>query len=114
MRGWPHWVQDRQITVLTSNQAALLSISQPLQQSGQTSICQIYDACRLLRGKGNRILMAWAPRADEFEPGKKSKTAVRQAAKKGDLPREQTYRAKSTILDTAISEQRSRKRLRKE
>jgi len=53
--------------------------------------------------------MAWAPRADEFEPGKKSKTAARQAAKKGDLPREQTYRAKSTTLDMAISERRSRK-----
>jgi hypothetical protein len=104
-------VQDRQITVLTSNQGALLAIRQPLQQSGQTSICQIYDACRLLREKGNHILMAWAPQADEFVPGKKAKTAARQATKKGDLPREHTYRAKSTTLNAAISKQRSRKTL---
>jgi hypothetical protein len=44
MRCLPPYVQGRQITVFTSNQAALLSVSQPQHQSGQTSIRRIYDA----------------------------------------------------------------------
>jgi hypothetical protein len=45
----------RQITMFTSNQAALLVTSQPRQQSGQASIGEIYAAVRALRQKRNRV-----------------------------------------------------------
>ena len=49
IRGLPLDLQGRQITIFTSNQAALLALSQPKHQSGQMSIAQIYNTARTLR-----------------------------------------------------------------
>ena len=86
MRGQPHLFQGRQTTVFSSNQAALLSVSQPKQLSGQTSIRQIYDAIRSLRERGNQVLMVWVPRKSEFELGKRAKAAAQQATKQESTP----------------------------
>lgn len=61
MRCLPPRLLRRQITIFTSNQAALLAVSQPKHQSGQASIGQVYKAVRTLREGGNRVLIAWVP-----------------------------------------------------
>ena len=61
IRCLPPDLQGRQLTIFTSNQAALLALSQPKQQSGQISIAQIYNIARTLRQRSNRVLMAWVP-----------------------------------------------------
>ena len=61
MRCLPLFLAERQIIIFTSSWSALLAISQPRNQSSQTSIGQIYDAVRTLRKRGNRVLMSWVP-----------------------------------------------------
>jgi ribonuclease HI len=109
MRGRPHLFQGRQITVFSSNQTALLSVSQPKQLSGQTSIRQIYDATRSLRERGNQVLMVWVPRKSEFELGKRAKAAAQQATKQECPSPEQRHRVKSTTLSSARANQRNKK-----
>ena len=78
MKCLPPGLLGRQITILTSNQAALLAVSQPKQQSGQTSIAQVYDAVRKLRQGGNGVRITWVP-TQEFELGKEAKGAANSA-----------------------------------
>ena len=110
MKHLPPRLLEREITVLTSNQATLLAVSQPKQQSGQTSIAQVYDSIRQLRQRGNRVRIAWVP-TQAFELGKKAKGAARQATEQGRTPRGQPYQAKSTIVNRVIAKQRSKKAL---
>jgi hypothetical protein len=74
----PRHLRRRQITIFTSNQAALLAVGQPGYQSGQASIGQIYKGLRMLREGGNRVLTAWVPAQGEFELGKNVKGIARQ------------------------------------
>jgi hypothetical protein len=110
MKCLPPGLLGRQITILTSNQAALLAVSQPKQQSGQTSIAQVYDAIRTLRQGGNRVRIAWVP-TQEFELGKKAKGAARQATEQGRTPRGQAYQAKSTTVNRVRAKQRGKEAL---
>jgi hypothetical protein len=48
-------LMGRQITISSNNQAALLAVIQPQQQSGQTGIRQIYDTIQALKKGGNRV-----------------------------------------------------------
>lgn len=104
-------IRGRQISILTSNQNTLLVVSQPQQQSGQTSICRIYDTVRTMREKDNHIQIAWAPPEEEFELGKKAKAAARQATAQGRSPLSQPYQAKSTMLNTVRAKQRTGKKI---
>jgi len=88
----PRHLRRRQITIYTSNQAALLAVGQPGYQSGQASIEQIYKGFRVLREGGNRVVIAWIPARGEFELSKKVKGMARQATEQGCLPQEQPYR----------------------
>ncbi|KAH9205268.1 hypothetical protein DL95DRAFT_91008 [Leptodontidium sp. 2 PMI_412] len=56
MRGLPPYLL-RDITIITSNQAAIQVINLPKHQSGQASVVQIYDAVRELREGYNRVLL---------------------------------------------------------
>ena len=74
----PPDLQGRQITIFSSNQAALLALSQPKQQSGQISIAQIYNIARTLRQRSNCVFIAWVLQG-EFKLGKKAKVVVWRA-----------------------------------
>lgn len=106
MRGLPQHLVGRQITIFTRNQAALLALSQPRRQSGQTSIREVYETVRELRRRGNRVLSAWVPSQGQFELGKMAKKAARQATRTGQSPQEKAYRAKSTTINVAKEKQR--------
>jgi hypothetical protein len=66
VRGLPPYLTGREITIFTSNQAAIQVINQPKQQSGQDSVIQIYSAARKLKEGLNRILLRWVLAHDEF------------------------------------------------
>jgi hypothetical protein len=70
IQGVPPYLLRREITIVTSNQAALQVVSQPKQQSGQASIMRIYNAVRELREGYNRVLLIWVPAQQEFHLGK--------------------------------------------
>ena len=103
----------RHITIFTSNQGAVRAASQPKQQSGQTSIKEIYETVHTLRKGGNSISLVWVPSSGDFHLGKRAKEAARTATEQGQVPQEQSYQAKSTTIST-ISKQREKKALPKE
>lgn len=65
----PVSLHNRTITVLTRNQAALLAIEKPQQQSGQGSIRQIYHGVRMLRERGNNGARSMGARTAESWTG---------------------------------------------
>ena len=111
MQGVPPYLLRRQITMFTSNQAALRAVSQPKQQSGQASIGQIYDAFRVLREGYNRVLITWVPTQQPFQLGSIAKKAARHATEVGRLPQEQSSRAKATVINSAREMQQEERRL---
>ena len=66
VRGLPPYLVGREITIFTSDQAAIQLISQPKQQSGQDSITQIYETVGKLKEGRNRILLSWVLAQEEF------------------------------------------------
>src|SRR4051794_14221733 len=88
LRGLPPHIRRRQITIFTSNQAALRAVNQPGHQSGQASIRQIYEAVRKLGEGGNQVTSARVPARGEFDLGQRAKAAARQATNQGCSPRE--------------------------
>jgi hypothetical protein len=94
----------REITIFTSNQAAIQVINKPKQQSGQDSIIQIYEAFRKLKEGHNRVLLRWVPAEEEFQLSRNAKRAARRATAVGRLPQKQFDCAKSTIINKAKAE----------
>ena len=111
LRYLPRHFRRRQITIFTSNQAALLAVSQPGRQSGQSSIGQIYKATRTLQEGGNCVRILWVPARGDFELGRKAKEAARRATEQGCIPQGQPQRAKSTTINMAIAKQRGKNTL---
>jgi ribonuclease HI len=101
----PVYVLYRQITIFTSNQGALLAISQPRLQSGQSSISKIYKAVSILRERDNSISMVWVPSQGNFDLIGKAKQAAREATKQGRILSGQCYQAKSTTINLTIAAQ---------
>jgi hypothetical protein len=113
VQGIPPYLLRREITIITSNQAAIQMVNQPKQQSGQASVIRIYDAVRELREGYNRVLLMWAPAQQEFPLGKEAKRAARRATEAGRLPQKQFHNAKSTIINVAKVKRRIDKALPK-
>ena len=98
----------RQITIITSNQGALLATSQPRHQSGQSSIDEIYKVARTLRKGGNSISMIWIPSQESFKLSRRAKEAARQATEPGRTPHGQCQQARSTTINNAIAKEETR------
>jgi hypothetical protein len=99
----PLHLVGRQITIITSNQGALLATSQPKRQSGQTSIEKIYELVRRLRKGGNSVSMMWIPSQGSLGLCGRAKKAARKATEPGQIPQSQYPQAKSTIINNAIA-----------
>ena len=104
VRGLPSYLMGREITIFTSNQAAIQVINKPRQQSGQDSIIQIYETFRKLKEGRNRVLLRWVPAQVEFQLGRDAKNAARRATSVGRFPQKQFDCAKSTIINKAKAE----------
>ena len=111
MRCMPTSMQRKHLIIMTCNRSALQAIQRPQQQSGQTSIRQIYDAVQALESRGNSITAIWIPADTDIELWQKAKIAAQQAAQPGSTQKEEIYAAKSTILSTALNKQKQNKKL---
>ena len=107
----PTDLMGRHITIFTSNQAAILAVSQPRQQSGQTSIREIYDIVRELRISGNWVRIMWVPSQRVFDLSEKAKETARQATERDQAPQDQSYQTKSTVINVAKAEQKAKRTL---
>lgn len=92
-------ITDRNVAVITNNKAAVISLGNPRQQSGQAYLLLIYEAIEKLRERGNRVAIEWIPVRDENELLKMAKTEAREATKDGATPQRQFPRMRSTTLN---------------
>lgn len=90
----------RSIALITSNKAAVLTLKQPRQQSGQEYIRCIYDSIEELRENGNMRVL-WLPLSDENELLKLAKEEARKATRQGAVPQKQFPGMRSTTLGVA-------------
>jgi hypothetical protein len=93
----------RSFVLLTSNRAAVLTLRQPRQQSGQGHVRHIYESIRTLRKNGNVMTIMWTPSSEENELLKIAKEKAREATQRGATPQTQTPRMQSTTLNVARS-----------
>lgn len=103
--GLEHLPQDArksQITVISSNLAALKALIRPRQQSGQDSMIRIYRTIHKLRVKENRVLLRWIPAKEDLEAQRKAKETARQTEETLTKVQDQPKLAKSTVLNRAI------------
>ena len=91
----------RSVAVLTSNKAAMLTLRQPRQQSGQAHVRGAYDSIESLKANGNTIAIIWLPANEENELLKTAKEEARKATLEGSIPRRKFARMRSTTLNIA-------------
>jgi ribonuclease HI len=91
-------LQNRVITVLSSNLSLLQVINCPRQQSGQSYIQQIYASRYKLQQTGNQVVAIWAPANQQITLKEKAKAMARQAVQRPTEPKDQTPSAKATVL----------------
>lgn len=58
-------LKDYTITLLTSNKAAVLTLRNPRQQSGQEFVCRIYKLIKRLQRNGNHVKLRWVPASED-------------------------------------------------
>ena len=91
------------IELSTRNKAAVLTLRQPRQQSGQQHICQIYKSIRALRRNGNTITIRWLSVSEENKLWEIAKGQAKEATEPGATPQQQAPRTLSTTLNVAWS-----------
>ena len=100
----PSPLENRAITVLSSNLSLVQVISNPTQQSGQSYICQIYTATQRLAEAGNLVSAIWTPAHEHIYIMDKAKATARQAANLSTKVNNRTPSAKATVLSLAKQE----------
>ncbi|KAL9570493.1 hypothetical protein ACKAV7_005381, partial [Fusarium commune] len=112
LRCMPDGLQCRELTVLSSSQSSLKAIARPQQQSGQTSIRQIYEHIERLRKGNNRVKMIWVPsRDDDLSMSREAKRQAKKATRAGCTPQSLPYQARSTRLRLAVSQLHQQRKL---
>ncbi|EXL39090.1 hypothetical protein FOCG_18288 [Fusarium oxysporum f. sp. radicis-lycopersici 26381] len=104
-------LEYRSVALLASNKAAVLTVRNPRQQSGQEYVGCIYDSINVLRVKGNVVAVVWMPTSAEHRLLKMAKKEARSASQDGAVPARKFPRMQSTTLNIARSSQRAGKRL---
>jgi hypothetical protein len=94
-------LQNRVITILSSNLSALQVIHNPSQQSGQFYINQIYQSTCKLNETGNQVFAIWTPANEQVPLLAKSKAMAKHAAESLGEIKEQPPSAKATVVRLA-------------
>ena len=58
-------LRSSRIELSTRNKAAVLTLRQPRQQSGQQHVCHIYKSITALRKDGNTVTIRWLPAGED-------------------------------------------------
>ncbi|KAJ5385753.1 hypothetical protein N7509_008294 [Penicillium cosmopolitanum] len=97
-------LKDFRITLITSNKAAALTLTNPRQQSGQGFVCQIYKLMRRLQKHGNHINVQWIPTSEDNKLLSLAKEQARAATQEDAIPQVQVPKMKSTTLKIASTQ----------
>ncbi|KAK4059459.1 hypothetical protein Purlil1_14347 [Purpureocillium lilacinum] len=100
-------ISNRSVEVLTSNKAAVLTLRNPRQQSGQQYVDSIHETIGVLRNQGNVVTVTWVPVSSEHGLLKLAKGEAREATREGATPAAKFPRARSTTLGIARAKQRA-------
>lgn len=103
LRSLPPQLAYYVVAVFTSNKAAVQTLKNPRQQSGQVEILRIYDAVHELNARGNKVTVTWKSIEDEDILGLAliAKSAARRSTTLGSVPSKRPFRARSTTLNNA-------------
>uniref|UniRef100_A0A8H7K5N7 RNase H type-1 domain-containing protein n=1 Tax=Bionectria ochroleuca TaxID=29856 RepID=A0A8H7K5N7_BIOOC len=104
-------LEYRSVALLASNKAAVLTIRNPRQQSGQEYVGCIYDSINSLQVKRNVVAVVWIPTSADHRLLKMAKKEARAASREGVVPARKFPRMRSTTLNIAQSGERTRKQL---
>ena len=96
-------LRSSRIVLSTRNKAAVLTLRQPRQQSGQQHIGHIYESVRTLRRNGNTVTIQWLPASEDNKLWEIAKGKAREATQQGAAPQTKTPRMRSTTLNVARS-----------
>jgi len=94
-------IQNQNISIISSNRGALLSIKNPKIQSGQQQIQDIYNITQMLNISGNTIEGVWISKKDEYQLQKLAKEAAKKATQIEWIPQEGRIQAKAPLLTDA-------------
>lgn len=89
------------ITLWTRNKAAVLTLRNPRQQSGQEQICTIYKSINELKRKCNKITVVWLPTDEDEELWTCAKEKAKEATRQDKEPQTPLPRVRSTTLNVA-------------
>jgi ribonuclease HI len=92
------------ITLWTRNKAAVLTLRNPRQQSGQEQICSIYESIHKLKRKCSKITVVWLPTDEDEELWTCAKEKAKEATRQGREPQTPPPRVRSTTLNVARAE----------
>ena len=104
-------VRHRRIILATSNKAAVLTLKNPRQQSGQQYVSEAYDAIQAARDAGNMISVVWIPTSAENDLLKIAKDKAREATQQNATQQAQEPGMRSTTLRVARAKRGSAKSL---
>ncbi|KJZ72811.1 hypothetical protein HIM_07755 [Hirsutella minnesotensis 3608] len=113
LRSIPPSLVPQDVTIAVGNRSVVAAIRRPQQQSGQCTICGIYDQMKLLEKRGCTVRLMWVPASEE---GLASRQSAKAAAKRatetiGLRNRMPWYQAKTTTLRLALTQARAREQL---
>ncbi|KAJ5300232.1 hypothetical protein N7508_007475 [Penicillium antarcticum] len=97
-------LKDYRITLLTSNKAAVLTLRNPRQQSGQEFVCRIYKLIKRLQRNRNHVQFRWVSASEDNKLLGLAKVQARAATQEDALLQESAPRMKSTTLNLARSQ----------
>jgi ribonuclease HI len=92
------------IMLWTRNKAAVLTLRNPRQQSGQEHICSIYESNNKLKRKCDKITVVWLPTDEAEELWACAKEKLKEATRQGAEPQTPQSRVRSTTLNVAPAE----------
>lgn len=94
------YVSHCRVALLTTSQAAALTLRNPRQHSGQEYVRRIYSSLNKLWKNGNGVLVFWIPSSSKNELLQLAKKEARRATKEGSIPKIQASKMKSTTLNS--------------
>jgi ribonuclease HI len=104
-------LRSSSIVLSTNNKAAVLTLRQPRQQSGQQHTRHIYEAVGEMRKRGNIVAIRWLPASEGDQLLQIAKENAREATHPGATPEAETPRMRSTTLNVARSKTGASKHL---
>ncbi|EXX79009.1 hypothetical protein RirG_009740 [Rhizophagus irregularis DAOM 197198w] len=101
----------RRVSILTRNKAAVQSLKNPHQQSGQEFIRCIYDSIQELQEKGTVTSVIWVPSESDEELLKVATKKAKEATREGATPERQFPRMLSTTFNIEKRKLKAERRL---